>query len=154
MFKIYFDSNGEFRKGNFKNYNFKTIFELRKNPACKKSFEFLAKILEPYREFLFYIPSEQNSIIDIDVLATKEKVKNFFENDEEFQVISKVNVFSQDITKSLSKYGIHGQNLVGLKEALSNFLLAPKELIQVNSNMEISNLAFIKFEENEDVFEF
>jgi len=65
-----------------------------------------------------------------------------------------VNVFSQDITKSLSKYGIHGQSAVGLKEALSNFLFAPKELIQVNSSIEISNLAFIKFEENEDVFEF
>ena len=152
LFEIYFDSNGEFRKDNFKSFNFEKIFELRKNPAFKKSFEFLASILEPYRAFLFYIPSEQNSIIDVDVLATKEMTKDFFGNDEEFQVISKVIVFSQDVT--LSKYGIHGQNAVGLKEALSNFLFAPKELIQVNSNIEISNLAFIKFEEKEDVYDF
>jgi hypothetical protein len=41
-----------------------------------------------------------------------------------------------------------------VKQALSNFLFAPKELIQVNSNIEISHLAFIKFEEKEDVFDF
>ena len=153
LFEIYFDSNGDFRKGNFKNYNFEKIFELRKNIKFKKSFEFLEQVLEPYKEYLFYIPSDQNKIIDVDVLATKEKTKDFFGNDEEYQVISKVNVFTQDILKPLSKYGIHGQNSLGLKDALSNYLFAPKELIQVNSNIDIEKLAFIKTEE-ENEFEF
>jgi len=148
LFEIYFDSNGEFRKGNFKNYNFEKIFELRKNIKFKKSFEFLQKVLEPYKVFLFYIPTDQNNIIDVDVLATNEQVKDIWGKEEVYQVISKVNVFSQDITKPISKYGIYGQNSLGLKDALSNYLFAPKELINVNSNIELNKLAFVKFEDD------
>lgn len=150
LFEMYFDSNGEFRKGNFKNNNFEKIFELRKNVKFKKSFEFIQKVLEPYKAFLFYIPTDQNNIIDVDVLATKEKKKDFLGKEEEYQMISKINVFSQDITKPLSKYGIYGQNALGLKNVLSNYLFAPIELVQVNSNIEINKLAFIKFEDENE----
>lgn len=154
LFEIYFDKNGEFRKGNFKNYNFEKIFELRKNGKFKNSFEFLSKILEPYKDFLFYIPSDKDSVIDVDVIATSEKSKDFLGIEEEYQVISKVIALSQDITKPLSKYGIHGQNSLGLKDALSNYLFAPKELIQVNSNIDITQLAFAKLKEDENEFDF
>jgi hypothetical protein len=88
-------------------------------------------LLKPYEEFLYYIPSEKNAIIDIDVVATSEKSKDPFRNETLFQIISRINVFNKDITKQMSRYGIHGQNSFGLKEVLSNFLLAPKELINM-----------------------
>lgn len=153
LFEMYFDNKGEFRKGNFKNYDFERIFELRKNPRFTKSFEFLASVLQSYKEFLFYIPSSDNSIIDVDVLATNEKLTDYFGKEEDWQVISKVNVHLQDITQPLSRYGIHGQNSLGLKEALSSYLFAPKELIQINCAINLTQIAFKKFGE-EDVLDF
>lgn len=150
LFEIYFDKNAEFRNGNFKSLNFEKIFELRKVKQFKKSFDFLSKILEPYREFLFYIPSEKDSVIDIDIIATKETIKDFSGNEEDIQVISKIIVYSKDITKHISKYSLHRQNTLGLKDALSNYLLTPKELIQVNCNIEILQFTFAKIKEEEN----
>ncbi|EKT3967385.1 caspase family protein [Flavobacterium psychrophilum] len=152
LFEIYFNKQGEFRRENYKNYDFEKIFALRKNPRFNKSFEFLQNVLKPYQEFLYYIPSEKNSIIDIDVVATSEKSKDPFRNDTLFQIISRVNVFNKDITKQMTRYGIHGQNSFGLKEVLSNFLLAPKELININCNTELTRIGFIEFKETTSVF--
>ncbi|MGV3504723.1 MAG: caspase family protein [Adhaeribacter sp.] len=154
LFEIYFDSHGEFRRGNFKTNSFEKVFQLRKVSRYKKSFDFLRDILTPYSELLFYIPSGQNTIIDVDVLATNEKRKDFLGNEEIFQVISKINVFSMDIAEQLSNYAINGQNVIGLKDALSNFLFAPKESIQINSNIHIDKLAFIKFKEEDEMLNF
>jgi hypothetical protein len=130
LFEIYFDKNGEFRKGNFKNYGFEKIFELRKDQNFRKSFEFLTEILEPYKNFLFYIPSAKDSVIDVDLIANTEKTKDFLGSEQEIQVVSKVIALSKDITRPLSDYGVHGQNSSELKAALSNYLFAPIELIR------------------------
>lgn len=67
LFEMYFNSLGEFRFKNFKKHNFEKIFALRKNPKFKKSFEFIQRILEPYRSHLFYIPYEQDNYIDVHI---------------------------------------------------------------------------------------
>lgn len=149
LFEIYFDSNGEFRKEHFKNYNIEKIFELRKNERFKKSFDFLEESLRPYMDLMFYIPMyDNNTIIDIDVLATNEKRKDSWGNEEEYQVISKINVLGRDITKPFSRrYSIHGLNILGLKNALAHYLFAPEELIQINNNIEINKIVFSKFDD-------
>lgn len=153
LFEMYFDSNGDFRRDKFKNHNFEQTFQLRLAPAFKKSFELLQYILAPYNDILFYIPSDKQSIIDIDIIANEVTTKDFLGIEEVFQVISKINIATKDITKSISKYGIHGQNRLALEKALSNFLFAPSELIKIHSNIELSKIAFRKFED-EDEFPF
>ena len=153
LFEMYFNSNGEFRREKFKNNNFEQIFKLRKDIFYKKSFEFLQTILTPYKDVLFYIPSDKQEIIDVDIIANSTITKDFLGIEETYQVINKIKVSSKDITKSVSKYGIHGQNKLGLEKALSNFLFAPTDLIKIHNNIEFSKIAFIKFED-EDEFPF
>lgn len=150
LFEIYFDSIGEFRNGKYKKHDFERIFALRKDARFEKSFDFLQTTLEPYREQLFYIPTNNDKIIDVDVLATSENTKDFMGNETTYQVISKICVSTKNITKQLKKYGITGQNALGLKNALSDFLLTPIDLLHLNKNIELSNIAFLTDEQ--DIF--
>lgn len=141
LFEIYFDSNAEFRRENFKTHYFDEVMALRKNPYFIKSFDFIRSILTQYRDASFWIPEKVDSIVDVDVLATSETWKDF-SGSETCEVISKISVYSKDITKKISKYGvIRGDELV-LKNALAHFLGAPKELIQINCNTKITDITF------------
>jgi len=142
LFEIYFNSRGEFRKGGLKKHCFEEVMSLRKIPQYQKSFDFIRKALEPYRDFLAYTPTEKDYIIDVDVLATEEKSKDFLDIEQTYQVISVIKVGNKDITDELRKYDIGGNHL-NLQEVLANYLNAPKNLIQINSNMGLNNIALI-----------
>lgn len=58
--------------------------------------------------------------------------------------------FDEKHYKQLKKYGITGQNALGLKNALSDFLLTPIDLLHLNKNIELSNIAFLTDEQ--DIF--
>lgn len=142
LFEIYFNSHGEFRKGNFKTNVFDEVMALRRNPIFKKSFEFIQSLLVPYGESLYWIPTLSDSIIDVDILATSEKYKDFFGETKERQVLSKVTAVSHNLTEQIRSYGISGKSGKALKDAIANLLVAPKELININSNIPLSNIAF------------
>lgn len=148
LFEIYFDNIGEFRNGKYKKHDFERIFALRKDVRFKKSFNFLQTTLEPYKEQLFYVPTINDSIIDVDILATSENTKDFLGNEVTYQVISKICVSTKNITNQLKKYGITGQNALGLKNALSDFLLIPIDLLHLNTNIELSKIAFTTDEQD------
>jgi hypothetical protein len=151
LFEIYFDSYGEFRKGNFKMQDFDKVMALRGNPAFSSSFDFIRNIIAQYRDFTFWIPEKVDSIIDVDVLATPETMKGDWEEEQTYEVINKINVFSKDITKDISRYGIIGNNEEALKNTIAKFLAAPTQLIQINSNIKINSLIFQKFADSAEL---
>lgn len=97
---------------------------------------------------MFYVPTINDSIIDVDILATSENTKDFLGNEVTYQVISKICVSTKNITNQLKKYGITGQNALGLKNALSDFLLIPIDLLHLNTNIELSKIAFTTDEQD------
>lgn len=139
LYEIYFNSNGDFRGDNLKNKNLEKVLVLRTKTEYKKSFEFINRILEPYREFLFYIPGDQDDIVDVDILASTVTSK---EGGEVRQMIDQIIVKGKNITETISDYGIWGQNQLGLKEVIVRHLSAPKELVQLNTNMTINKITF------------
>ena len=69
LFEIYFNSFGEFRNEHFKKSYFEIIFSLRKDQKYSKAFEFIHKVLLPYKDYLFYIPNaNRGSNIDVNIL--------------------------------------------------------------------------------------
>ena len=148
LFEIYFDSKGEFRN-ELKKHNFDRVFSLRKNPIYAKSFDFIGDVLQPYKEQLFYIPTNHDEPIDIDI-NVEEKNKSTDFGEETIQIIHKVNVGNKDVTKALSRRCDYGINELGVKSCLSNFLTAPQDLIQIHSNVALQKIAFAKelFDEN------
>jgi hypothetical protein len=144
LFEIYFDSYGQFRR-HIKNQSFEEVMALRSHPSFVKSFEFIRNALSPHADILHWIPGTTDSIIDVDVRATAEKITRRFGPEELYDVISKINVHGKDLTEAIGDgFGIIGRDREALKNALANFLSAPKSLIQINSNLELRKIAFVE----------
>lgn len=142
LFEIYFDSNGDFRRHNFKRHCIDKVFAIRHNPQYRKSFDFIENALVPFKEELYYIPSSNDKVIDVDILASILKTKNVIGEEEEYQIIESIHTLSKDITKPLYKVCQTGTNLQYLKNMIANYLNAPIELVNLIVNIEIKKLAF------------
>jgi len=157
LYEIYFNSNGDFRHENIKKNMIEEVFSLRYDDSFKKSFEFLNKTLEPFQEELFFIPIDGNeAMIDIDIYAEQKSKKEIFTDKEiNYEEIQSIKINEVDIHKSFSKVCQSGLNMDGLKNCLSDFLVAPENKININinSNIEIKNFSFIKSKED-DIFDF
>ncbi|KRD06336.1 hypothetical protein ASE21_19390 [Flavobacterium sp. Root901] len=142
LYEIYFNSNGDFRSENLKKHNLPKVLKLRNVPEFKKSFEFITKVLEPYRDQLFYIPGDNVSHIDVAVLATNEVKRSKTGEEFPYQAVDTITVQGKDITLPISKYDVWGTNESNLKQVISHYLSAPEELIQINSGVELKKMTF------------
>lgn len=143
LFEMYFNSLGEFRKEKFKKYYFENIFILRKKEKYLKSFEFIHKVLLPYKDYLFYIPNaNRGSNIDVNILAKSEKSTDSFGKEIFYQEIQSINISNKDIIDDIYRknYDIDRRNEEELKDFLSHFIFAPKELINIIPNIKLTNI--------------
>jgi hypothetical protein len=144
LFEIYFNKNGEFRAEHFKAQCFDKVMPLRKIPGLASSFSFIGQLLLPYQDIRpFWIPVAADDKMDVDVLAAIQNQKDWMGNDEQYDVISAIKIQSTDITDQIRSYDISGQNALGLKNAISQYLTAPSDLIHVNSNIPIRRIGFL-----------
>lgn len=141
LFEVYFNPQGEFRKDKTKKHHFDEIISLRKNKLFSKSFEFIIELLQSTAYPLIYIPKDIDEIFDIDIVANNQIITNFLGKETEYQIISKMTCNSVDILDEISKYNIYNTNELGVKQILGTFLSAPKDLIQINSNIELKKVA-------------
>jgi hypothetical protein len=145
LFEVYFNSRGDFRMSNIKMNSFEEVMRLRANPTFSKSFAFIRTVLTPYKDSIGWWPDDSNNVIDVDVIATEEVGSDFLEDNIKQQVISSVRVHLDDITSRIKGYGGSGLDSNGLKQAVANYLHAPKELVNINSGIP---LYYIKFAKN------
>jgi hypothetical protein len=148
LFEIYFDNNGDFRNGKFKTYNFDKIMALRKFAKFSRSFEFISNILSPYKDSLFYIPSSTDLIIDVDFKVSQTTNETFDGETVQIQIAELIKVGDRNITKSFSEFCRPNRDEEYIKESLSEFLLVPKELININSNIKLTKVRFQEFDDD------
>ncbi|MDR1181622.1 MAG: caspase family protein [Bacteroidales bacterium] len=140
LFEIYFNSYGEFRVQNFKNYHLDLIFPLQINPVFVSSFKFIQNALIPYVDNLFYIPDCTNNKRSVDIKVKEEEIEDFSGSKIKKQRIERVVISTKDITVPfLNKYSLYDANEETLKVSLSDYLTIPQYLLQVNSNIPITN---------------
>lgn len=144
LFEIYFNAHGEFRKEKTKKHFFKDIINLRKLPEYKKSFEFIINLLISTDYPFIYLPKPTDEIIDIDIIATNENIKNYVGDDIEYQVLNKISCNANDITNEIANYDMHGRTELGLKHILADFLSCPIDLVNINSNVQLKKVAIRK----------
>jgi hypothetical protein len=142
LYEIYFDNNGDFRKGKFKTNCIEKIFPLRYRSKFEKSFEFIGELLAPYISDLYYIPKKIDTAIDVDILARKDKKTDRSGNEKECQIIESIYVQGKNITQSINNLSTYGHDSLYLKQILTDFLVAPEELINLNENIQLTNLYF------------
>jgi hypothetical protein len=143
LFEIYFNKHGEFRKDNFKSQLLEEVMALRKEPSVSKSFQFIASLLVPFQQVIpFWIPTNSDDLIDIDVQASNVKTKDWVGDEVAYDVISRVMLGTVDITDQLQRYEQTGRNGLALQKNAAHFLSAPKELVNINSNIPLKKIAF------------
>lgn len=141
LFEIYFNSNGEFRVNHFKKDHIDIIFKLQTNPLFQKSFKFIHDALKPYRDQLFYIPDCSDNLINVDIRVTEQVVNDFFGGKKNVQYVQNISYSGKDITSEfLRKYYLNGIPEERFKEMLSDYSLTPIYLININSNIKITEL--------------
>lgn len=143
LFEIYFNPQAEFRKDRTKKHCFEEIISLRVNTSYKKSFDFIRNLLNSTDYNLIYIPSDKSEIIDIDVIANKKIISDKFEPDTEYQLINKITYNSTEITGVIANYDVNRVTEDGLKSIIADYLSAPIDLIQINSNIGLNKISIV-----------
>ena len=127
LYEMYFNSLGEFRYKNLKCRNNQMIFGLIGEEEFKSSFEFISEQLQPYKEFLYYVPLSSN-IIEVNIEARKMAVDKL--RPYNHYQISSIKVNGVEIKRELYPY-ISKWNYSGLKKALLGYLFAPDACVNV-----------------------
>jgi len=144
LYEIYFNSRGEFRTlDNAKcQGDIDKIFSLQYNPNYKKSFLFISDLLAEYQDSLYYVPNgASNNIISITVTFSDEKGTDIIGNSEVHNVINKISVGAQDITKKMrSKYTICNASKEDLTLNIAKCLVAYSQDIAYNPEIPDKNL--------------
>jgi len=151
LFEIYFNPQAEFRKERTKKHFIDEIISLRKNDEFVKSFDFIRATLLMTEYPLIYLPKKEDEIFDVDIIANNKKVSNDFNIETEYQLINKITCNSVDITKDIATYNVYGSTELGLKHILANYFTAPRNLIQLNSNIELKKVAIARGIEEDDL---
>lgn len=142
LFEIYFDNNGDFRRGKFKNYHLEDVFKLKDDPFFESSFVFINEALAPYKDELYYIPSKGSSTIDVDILANQVSYNDFLGDEKKAENIASITVNGKEITESIKLICGYQSTFAYLKDAISDYLVAPVSEINFNSNIAINKFAF------------
>lgn len=143
LFEIYFDNNGDFRNGKFKTYFIEEIFALRKNKEFDASFDFIKESLAPYADSLYYIPSRDDTFIEVDIFARKEKIASHSDEEIEYAAIESITVDGLDITQDIFNNCGYSHSINKLKSCISDFLVAPENLVNLHPNITINKFKFI-----------
>jgi hypothetical protein len=137
LFEIYFNSMGEFRGKRIKHKKFDVIMSLRRKPIFAKSFEFIGTALLPYEKDLYFIPLYKDKVIDVDISATRNRKGEVGSINYE-SLINLVAVNGDDIKDQIIPFYTYRSDELQFVSDLAVCLSAPKELIHLNSNIELS----------------
>ena len=147
LFEIYFDSHGEFRSLQLKDYFFDEVMSLRKYPDYAKSFGFIRTILNQYKDVVMYLIPENDAKLDVDITVRIKNVMNFLGEEEACSIISSITVDGKNITE-LVRHKFSQLNS-DLMTAIAHVVKAPKDALALHPNIPLQGN--ITFEKNEDV---
>jgi hypothetical protein len=138
LFEIYFNPEGKFREMNFKNGYIDEIFRLQTNLDFKSSFDFINKHLQPFREYLFYIPSSLPTSLPIEIVFEKFESDIFSETNDVYRIKSiKYKNLSILDSYELHIYGFY-QPYADFIKVLREQLSVPINLLRISSNIELA----------------
>lgn len=152
LFEIYFDSHGEFRSLQLKDYFFDEVMSLRKYPDYAKSFGFIRTILNQYKDVVMYLIPENDAKLDVDITVRNKNVMNFLGEEEAYSIISSITVDGKNITELVrNKFSQSGSDLV---TAVANVTKAPKDALVLHPNIPLQGNVTFEKNEDEDLFDF
>ena len=106
LYEMYFYSEGKFRRTNFKSGLIDKIFELEENKKFAKSFVFIHNQLEPFRDFLFYLPSTSPVTLPVDILLKEVEDEDFMGENIKKKYLESIKIHGTEVmnTDTIEKW--------------------------------------------------
>lgn len=143
LFEVFFNSEGKFRRERLKSSMITEICKLESNRLYRKSFEFIEKLLLPFKQFVFYIPSPHPKSLSIEALFESKSYDDDLEGEKTVYRLSSLQVKGQEILgidKENTWCSSTSMGIYEFKQKLSNELCVPMNRIHLTSNVSIDEL--------------
>lgn len=138
LYEIYFDSEGKFRNDKFKSEMIDEVFTLENDKQYAKSFKFIQKQLEMFRDFLCYIPSPKSVSLPIDIVV-EDELHGLDADNEKLKVIS-ISVNGRNIMHIEDEdAAFKGTSFEDFKDELHKEIVIPKSKMTISVNKEIDD---------------
>lgn len=138
LYEMYFNSLGEFRYKNLKCRRNQMIFGLINDESLKSSFVFINERLQPYKDYLYYMPLETEQI---NVTIESQKTNADLVRPENHFKVHSIKVNGNDIRKEVYPYISHW-NFYYLKNAIVSMLFAPEAFVKFEGTVGEDNATF------------
>lgn len=144
LFEIYFNSKGQFRQYEFKAGLIDDIFKLENIERYKSSFEFIQNQLNPFHEYLFYIPSHPPTTLPIELQFEEEK---YVRGEQERIAHRLVSVKLHDV-EVMEPYEDNDYDTISVSyhqflEKLHETLCVPSNRLRLSMNIDEDNLKIV-----------
>ena len=136
LFEIYFNSKGELRKNHFNTRFINEIFRLQAIDKYKEAFKFIENQLKPYQNFLYFIPSDKQIALPIEVQFEK------FNDENSYRIVS-IKMSGVELLKSSNTENLKFYNYNKLIEMMSEDIIVPINMLRISKNVEVDNLTKI-----------
>ena len=143
LFEVFFNSEGKFRKEHFKSSKITEICKLEGNRLYGKSFGFIEKLLLPFKQFVFYIPSPHPKSLSIEALFESKSYDDDLEGKRTIYKLTSLQIKGQEILAidmENTWYPSATMGVYELKQKLSYELCVPMNRIHLTSNVSIDEL--------------
>jgi len=134
LFEMYFNSKGKFRQGKFKTKRMEELFALRINLNFKSSFEFIRKILTPFKDFIVYIPRQNSSTVPIEV-TLEEMTEKLPRKISTSFVITSVKFKGTELFNAEDDDYLKKVDIADFKARIAYALAVPRDLLTISSNI-------------------
>ncbi|WP_291400604.1 PIN-like domain-containing protein [Daejeonella sp.] len=154
LYEIYFNSHNKFRENNFKSTFINQIFDLQDNMRLKDSIEFIIEKLQPFKDKLVVLPSQEPKTIEIQIGYEEKEDTNldFLGIDNKFHSISDISINGHSIItnkeeEAIERYYTINGSQEDVVELLSVTYLIPTKQMNLTLNPKSVEQIILKLEE-------
>lgn len=136
LFEIYFNSEGKFRGRNFKSGLIDKIFELEENKLFLNSFKFIHNQLEPFSDFLYYLPSPDPVTLPVEILIN-ESEEDIFDEKTKMKYLNSIKIRGTEIMNAYIGDKFMGSTNVTYSQFIEKLhfeLCVPQKRLRITMN--------------------
>jgi hypothetical protein len=146
LYEVFFDANGHFRDGHYKSDLIGELYSLQIDMRYKKPFNFLRKILSPFRDHLVYWPNDPMQVLPIEINISSHEVLDW---DQTYYTRHKLESVRHENVELLVPEKFHRQyntievSLSEFKERLQQKLCVPQDKLRLSYNMPETDIKYV-----------
>lgn len=144
LFEIYFDSSGRYRQGmNHKSLFINEICRLEEDARYKSSFDFITEQLQPFRDYIFYVPSSKPINLAIELQFENKEIEEFGVKQTVYKLTGIIHQGTNILILDEEDAFYTSCNFDSLKAELSQKLCIPELRLTLSANNE-NEIEYVK----------